>query len=113
MEPFQISLAPSRLTQTINPWTWAFQGAQIGLFNIDLGQSRDPTLERRMLDEVGSYGRQIGQIGDALGAVVDYLERLNLGPLDAEEKKAVTLLKAQLIEVNRLKHNRQNEKAAA
>lgn len=51
------------VNQTINPWTW------IGL-NINLGQSAEPEIERRVLDEVGSYGRQLGRIGDALGALV-------------------------------------------
>ena len=81
MEPFSVSLAPSKLTQTINPWTWNFQGAQFGLFNIDLGQSRDPALERTILDEVGSYGRQLGRIGDALEVI---LKHVDLGPADRD-----------------------------
>src|SRR5271169_4554705 len=101
MEPFSVSLAPSRLAQTINPWTWNFQGAQFGLFNIDLGQSRDPALERRILDEVGSYGRQLGRIGDALGVILNHLD---LGALTKAESDALALLKAQLIEIDRLKH---------
>ena len=49
--------------QTINPWTW------IGL-NINLGNSGEPEIERLVLDEVGSYGRQLGRIGDALAVLV-------------------------------------------
>jgi hypothetical protein len=68
MQNFNVSMAPSRLDQVINPWTW----------NINLGGSSDPTLERRMLDEVGSYGRQIGQIGDAVGVLASLVDRSRL-----------------------------------
>jgi hypothetical protein len=103
MQSFSVSLAPSRLTQAINPWTWNLDGAQFGLFNIDLGQSSDPALERRILDDVGSYGRQIGQIGDALGVI---LKHVDLGALTAEESQAIDLLKGQLAQVARLKQAR-------
>jgi hypothetical protein len=109
MEPFSVSLAPSKLTQTINPWTWNFQGAQFGLFNIDLGQSRDPALERTILDEVGSYGRQLGRIGDALEVI---LKHVDLGALSKPESEAIALLKAQLIEIDRLKAARKTSAAA-
>ena len=103
MQSFSVSLAPSQLTQTINPWTWNLGGAQFGLFNIDLGQSSDPALERQILDDVGSYGRQIGQIGDALGVV---LKHVDLGALTAEESQAIDLLKGQLAAITQLKGGR-------
>ncbi len=61
---FQLSLAPQNLWQAINPWTFNQQGAQFGFVNIDLGQTPHPETERTILDEVGSYGRQLGRIGD-------------------------------------------------
>jgi hypothetical protein len=48
--------------------TFYQQGAQFGLINIDLGDTAESDLERKILDRVGSYGRQIGRIGDALGS---------------------------------------------
>jgi hypothetical protein len=107
MQSFSVSLAPSQLTQAINPWTWNFNGAQFGLFNIDLGQSSDPALERKILDDVGSYGRQIGQIGDALGVILRHIDLGELPPADAQ---AVDLLKGQLAAIAQLKGER---KAAA
>jgi hypothetical protein len=103
MEPFSVSLAPSRLVQSINPWRFNFEGAQFGLFNIDLGTSRDPALERQILDDVGSYGRQLGRIGDALGVILD---RVDLGALTQAQAEAIALLKAQLIEIDQLKRER-------
>ena len=58
----------NELNQDINPWTWFTKlvGGQFGLININLGKSTDPVLEQQILDDVGSYGRQLGQMGDAL-----------------------------------------------
>jgi hypothetical protein len=95
MQDFSVSLAPSRLDQVINPWTW-------NLFTINLGQSSDPKLERRILDEVGTYGRQIGQIGDAVGVLMSLVDRAKLteeqtATLDKldDQLKMVALIKAQ------------------
>ena len=79
--PFQISpaeaglrLAPDNLWQAINPWSFAFSGDQIGLLNISIGETRHPEVERTILDEVGSYGRQLGHIGDALEVLLDHFD---------------------------------------
>ena len=60
---FQLALAPQKLWQAINPWTFYQQGAQLGFINIDLGQTPHPEIEQAILDDVGSYGRQLGRIG--------------------------------------------------
>ena len=98
MAQFSLQLAPSSLAQTINPWSFTF--GQIGLFNINLGQSGDPALEQQILDEVGSYGRQLGRIGDALKVL---LAHVDLGALKPEEKAAIDALKLQLEYVDVLK----------
>ena len=79
------------VTQTINPWTMflMLQGAQIGLFNINLGQSADPALEREILDEIGSYGRQIGRIGEVLEIMVRRSGLLARTDLDDDEREAI------------------------
>ena len=95
MQDFSVSLAPSRLDQVINPWTW-------NLFTINLGQSSDPKIEQRVLNEVGSYGRQLGQIGDAVGVLMSLVDRSTLteeqtaafDKLD-DQLKLVALIKAQ------------------
>ena len=78
--PFQISLAPQQLWQAINPMSFYQQGAQFGLINIDLGETAESDLERNILDKVGSYGKQIGRIGDALEVI---LKRTTLENSDA------------------------------
>jgi hypothetical protein len=90
--------------QTINPWTWFFRGVtQFGLININLGKSSDPDLEQSVLDEVGSYGRQIGQISDALDVL---LRHIPLENLNKHERDALTDFRLQLEQVNRLKEKR-------
>ena len=44
------------VTQSINPWTWFFNpvGSQIGLVNIELGQSSNPAVEEQVLTDVAS-----------------------------------------------------------
>ena len=100
---FRLPLS-GNVDQTINPWTWFFRGiSQFGLININLGQSSDPDLERDILDEVGSYGRQIGQISDALDVL---LRHVSLENLSKRDRDALTDFRLQLEQVNRLKEKR-------
>jgi hypothetical protein len=91
--------------QTINPWNWFFKstGGQFGLVNINLGSSADPALEEDILNEVGSYGRQLGRIGDALGVLIKHIRPEDLSD---EEKKKIWALESQLTDVERLKARR-------
>ena len=102
--PFQISLAPDQLWQAINPMTFNQRGAQFGFINIDLGDTAESDLERKLLDRVGSYGRQLGRIGDALDII---LKHVKLGELAPAEKDALDILKGQLAAVRQVKagHN--------
>jgi hypothetical protein len=94
------SLAPEQLWQAINPITAYQQGAQFGFINLDLGAAGESDLERKLLDKVGSYGRQLGRIGDALEVI---LKHVKLGDLKPEEQDALDILKGQLASVRRVK----------
>ncbi|WP_311270594.1 hypothetical protein [Sphingobium sp. WCS2017Hpa-17] len=100
MEPFSVALAPERLWQAINPLTWTQNGGQIGLVNIALGQTARPDIERTVLNDVGSYGRQIGRIGDALEVLIRHFDSK---ALDAAERDALTILMGQLAEIRKVK----------
>jgi hypothetical protein len=100
MQDFSLSLAPSRLDQVINPWTW-------NLFTINLGQSSDPKVEQRILDEVGTYGRQLGQIGDVVGVLASLVDRSRL--TDAQQA-AFDKLDDQLKLIGLIKEQRRLEK---
>ncbi len=88
--------------QAINPWQWMWNatGGQYGLVNINLGRSADPALEQQILDEVGSYGRQLGRLGD----VVELLLRaVDVSKLSGDEQKKVQDFQRQLEEIRHLK----------
>jgi len=103
MPDFQLSLAPSRLSQVINPWSLSLGS----LFTVNLGNAGDAELEQRMLNEVGSYGRQIGQLGDAVGVLVSLVDR---SKLTDEQKGALEKLDDQLRLVALIKEQRKLEK---
>jgi len=110
MPDFNLSLAPSRLTQTINPWT-----VNLGsLFTINLGDSADPELEARILDKGGSYGRQIGRLGDVLGILLAVAEKeKDINDLSKEDRDKIADFKSQLKRVEDLKADRKRELNAA
>jgi hypothetical protein len=107
--PFQISFAPDQLWQAINPITAYQQGAQFGFINIDLGDTAESDLERKILDKVGSYGRQLGRIGDALEVI---LKHVKLDSLTPDERDALDILKGQLAAVRQVKASRRASEAA-
>jgi hypothetical protein len=104
MPVFKLPLSGD-VTQSINPWTWFLHavGNQFGLININLGKSSDPALEAQILEDVGSYGRQLGQIGDALAVLIRYI---NPKDLSAQDQQALDALRFQLEEIGRLKNRR-------
>ena len=103
---FQFSLAPEKLWQAINPWSFYQQGAQLGFVNINLGQTPHPEIEQKVLEEVGSYGRQLGRIGDALEVLIDHAR---LKDLSQAETDAILILKGQLAEIRKVKRGEQGD----
>jgi hypothetical protein len=108
MGTMQVALAPDKLWQAINPWSFYNQGAQFGLINIELGQTAHPEIEQAVLDEVGSYGRQLGRIGDALEVLVRHVDHAKLSK---EEDDALAILMGQLAEVRKVKARERTAKA--
>ncbi|HET7865681.1 MAG TPA: hypothetical protein VFL86_14860 [Burkholderiaceae bacterium] len=76
------------VSQIINPWNWFFSAmdSQLGLININLGKSPDPSLEQTILREVGTYGRQLGRLGEALEVLLNHVK---LDDLDPDERKKI------------------------
>lgn len=86
MPVFKLPLSGD-VVQSINPITSFFSpiGGQFGLVNITVGQSSAPEVEKDLLSDVGSYGKQIGQIGDALLVVIERLEVLGDSALGEDQ----------------------------
>lgn len=75
MKPFVWALAPDQLWQAINPWRFHPFGGQVGPVNILLGRSAAPEVEAAAREEAGSYGPQIGYLGEALQILLRRLPR--------------------------------------
>lgn len=98
MPVFKLPLSGD-VVQTINPWTSFFSpsGGQYGLVNINLGQSSEPKVEADVLSDVASYGKQLGQIGDALIVLLKYLPEYPART--DEEQAAIDALKRLLDQI--------------
>lgn len=105
MKSLTYAVAPEQLIQAINPWRLYQQGAQIGFVNIQLGSTPAPEVEERILEDVGSYGRQIGRIGDALEVL---LRHISLTGLSRQEEDALAILQGQLAQVRKIKRERRS-----
>lgn len=106
---FQFSLAPDQLWQAINPWSFYNQGAQLGFVNINLGQTSHPEIEQKVLEDVGSYGKQLGRIGDALEVLIDHVR---LDGLTQAETDKLDILKGQLAEIRKVKQRERGSGSA-
>jgi hypothetical protein len=84
--------APERLNQPILPdWfsNWSF-------VRIDMGNSANPALERHLIDRVGSYGRQIGKLVEAVEVLAAKLPRAKLTEKEKDALDALAELAADL-----------------
>jgi hypothetical protein len=80
------------VTQSINPWTWWNTavnqlGGQFGIININTMASGDPTLEREIVHNVASYGRQLGRVIEVLTVLIDHKGALS--DLSTEHQKTI------------------------
>lgn len=90
------------VSQAINPWTWTYDWAdsEVGLVNIDLGRSSAPEVEHKILDEVASYGKQLGRMADVVQIL---LEKADLSALTKHEKITICDFQAMLWDIERVK----------
>ena len=88
------------VVQWINPMTWWFSGNQVTA-NVYLGESSAPEVEGEMLDRVGTYGRQLGQVADAVTVLLKHLpDRVELA---APEREAIEKFEAMAREIADIK----------
>ena len=103
------------VVQWINPITWFMSGNQITA-NVYLGESSAPEVETEILDRIGTYGRQLGQISDAMIVLLKYLpDRSNLSAQETEAIDAFEKMAGAIADIKN-KHKRQacdHERASA
>jgi hypothetical protein len=92
-----LQLAPSSLNQPILP-NWSFN-----LLSVNLGASSNAGLEQAALQKVGSYGKQIGHLAEALEVLIDKLHLLESKDLSREEKDTLAVFLGDVATVRKLK----------
>jgi hypothetical protein len=92
-----MQLAPSNLTQPILP-NWSFN-----LFNVNLGASSNAAVEQEALEKVGSYGRQIGHLAEALELIVSRLKLLDSKDLSQQEKDVLQVFLGDVSAIRQIK----------
>lgn len=95
--PLTWQLAPSSLTQPILP-NWQFH-----LFNVNLGTSSNPAVEQTALARVGSYGRQIGHLAEALELIVKKAKLLDSQDLTTAEKDVLQVFLGDVSTIRQIK----------
>lgn len=96
---------------SVAPWTnFGAVGNRFSFLNVDLGHSSAPDVEAQALENVGSYGKQLGRMGDAMRVLLDHFEPRR--PLSKSEKKAIRALQAMLDEIDDIKRAHDRAPAA-
>ena len=88
---------------SVATWTNLFGsvGNRFSFLNVEVGHSSAPEVERQVLENVGSYGKQLGRMGDALRVLLDHFEPK--GGRKPEEEKVIRALYAMLDEIDDIK----------
>ena len=92
-----LQLAPNALTQPILP-NWSFN-----LFSVNLGATSNATVEHEALQNVGSYGKQIGHLAEALEVVIKRLKLLDAADLSQADRDAIQIFLGDVSAVRKIK----------
>jgi hypothetical protein len=94
-----VRLAPTNLTQPILPdWFDHFS-----LLTVQVGESSGANVEAAALDKVGSYGKQIGHLAEALEVVINHLSLMTDPKLDQDKKDVLMVFLADVAAVRTIK----------
>lgn len=92
-----VQLAPGSLTQPILP-NWSFN-----LFSVNLGATSNAKVEQQVLEQVGSYGKQIGHLAEALEVMIKRLRLLESKDLSQADRDALQVLLGDVAAVRKIK----------
>jgi hypothetical protein len=92
-----LQMAPESLYQSILP------GWQLSLFSINLGASTDAAMEKAAIQQVGSYGKQIGHLSEALEVVINQLKLLDSKALSQDDRDALQVFLGDVAAVRGVK----------
>jgi hypothetical protein len=91
-----LQLAPTNLSQTINPWSFS-------LVQFTNQLKGDPIIERKIITQVAGYGSQLGTILDFLGVLEKVVKLDKMKLTDPKQMDAVTRFHELVRQVNQVK----------
>ena len=92
-----LQMAPANLNQPILP-NWSFN-----LFNVNVGASTNAAIEQEALQTVGSYGKQIGHLAEALEVIIGKLHLLDNQDLSQSEKDSLQVFLGDVAAIRKIK----------
>ena len=92
-----LQFAPTSLNQPILP-NWSFN-----LWSVNLGASSNAAIEQESLQTVGSYGKQIGHLAEALELVIGKLNLLESKDLSQSERDTLRVFLGDVSAVRKVK----------
>ena len=92
-----LQMAPTNLNQPILP-NWSFN-----LFNVNMGASTNAAIEQEALQTVGSYGKQMGHMAEALEVIIGKLHLLESKELSRSDKDALRVFLGDVAAVRKIK----------
>lgn len=92
-----LQMAPTALNQPILP-NWSFN-----LFSVNLGATSNPSVEQQALEQVGSYGKQIGHIAEALEVIIQRLAVLDGKGLTQADRDALQVFLGDVSAIRKIK----------
>ena len=92
-----LQMAPTNLNQPILP-NWSFN-----LFNVNMGASTNAAIEQEALQTVGSYGKQMGHMAEALEVIIGKLHLLESKDLSRSDKDALPGFLGDVAPVRKIK----------
>ena len=92
-----LQLAPNALSQPILP-NWSFN-----LFTVNLGATSNAEIEQEALEKVGSYGKQIGHLAEALEVLIQKLKILDRTDLSEDDRDALQVFLGDVSAIRQIK----------
>ena len=92
-----LQLAPNALSQPILP-NWSFN-----LFSVNLGATSNAEIEQEALEKVGSYGKQIGHLAEALEVLIQKLKILDRTDLSEDDRDALQVFLGDVSAIRQIK----------
>ncbi len=90
------------VTQAINPWEFWIKSfsSQMGLININNVSSSDRNIEKEVIENVASYGRQLGRVNDLLETIID---NPGLKDLSSRQQRSIEEFREMVDQIKQVK----------